>query len=80
MNSQLKSALRFDGLLGFGGGCRRDLANGTPESILAAVSAMLARGINELLALALAVVGGRFALGHEATLVDLLAYREVRHG
>lgn len=64
----------------------RDPANDTPERRLVGVRAVLARCVDELLSLALAVVGGCLALWHGASgwlpsLTDLhLTVQEVRHG
>jgi hypothetical protein len=67
-------------LFGFPRGCRRDLAHGLPERVLVAVRAKLTSGVDELLALASAVVGYLFGLCHAVSLADLRAPSEVRHG
>lgn len=66
------------GLLGLLRGRCCHLSDGTPERVLVAVSAKLARGVDELLALASAVVGHRFGLSHVNSLADLSAPCEVR--
>ena len=74
------------GFLGLCHGRRRDLAHGTPEGVPVLVGAMLARRLDELLALGARVRGSRgFCHGASRwrstlTLAYSLAYREVRRG
>lgn len=67
------------GLLGLLGRSRGDLANGTPERVLFAVSAKFMRRVDELLTLALAFVA-HFVPCHWVRLTDLPIRREVHHG
>ena len=68
------------GLFWLSGWRCRDRAHGSPERAFIGIGAMLFGRVGELLALDSAVVGGRFAVGHDPSLSDLLACREVRHG
>ncbi len=77
--SQRPRGLLF-GFLGSGiFGWRRDLAHGASKRFLVTIGAMLARGVDELLALGSGVGLFSFGFGHGVNLRDLLACREVRH-
>lgn len=67
------------GLLGLLRGRGSNLAHGRSEGGFVTIRAVLARGVQELLALA-SGVGGLFGFCHALSLADLSAPSEVRHG